>query len=132
MIYVDSSVVLARLFAEGRSPEAAFWEQPLAGSRLVEYEVWNRVNARGLGGSHGEAARALLGRLAVLEMTRPVLERSLESFPAPVRTLDALHLASLHFLRERDPGARLATYDLRLASAAVKMGFSLYFSSTSQ
>ena len=123
MIYVDSSVILARLFTESRLPKAAFWDQPLTGSRLVEYEVFNRVNARGLDRTHAEAARALLGRLAVLELTSPVLARALEPFPVPVRTLDALHLASLHFLRERDPLLRLATYDGRMGEAAAKMGF---------
>ena len=31
--------------------------------RLLEYELWTRVNARGLAQSHDEAVRALLGRL---------------------------------------------------------------------
>lgn len=123
MIYADTSVLLARLFVEDRLPPESFWDQPLVGSRLVEYEVFARMNARGLGGTHADAARALLGRLAVLELTPPVLARALEPFPVPVRTLDALHLASLHFLKARDPGIRLATYDLRLASTAAKMGF---------
>jgi predicted nucleic acid-binding protein len=122
MIYVDTSVLLARLFAEGRSPPDDFWKQPLVASRLVDYEVWTRVNARGLEGTHGDAARALLGRLAMVELTPPVLARAREPFPVPVRTLDALHLASLHFLKERDPGIRLATYDHRLAVAAGKLG----------
>lgn len=122
MIYVDSSVLLAELFAETRSPKPPFWEQPLVASRLAEYEVWNRVHARRLEASHGEAARALLGRLAMLELTPTVLARALEPFPVPVRTLDALHLASFHFVRERDPGVRLATYDGRMAEAAAKLG----------
>lgn len=123
MIYVDTSVLLARLFAEDRSPPDAFWEQPLVASRLVDYEVWTRVNARRLEETHGDVARALLGRLAMVELTPPVLARAREPFPAPVRTLDALHLASFHFLRERDPGIRLATYDKRLTAAAGKLGF---------
>ena len=47
MIYLDSSVALAGLFLEDRSPPADFWRQPLISSRLLTYEVWNRVNARG-------------------------------------------------------------------------------------
>lgn len=125
MIYTDTSVLLARLFAEDRRPPDGFWEQPLVGSRLVEYEVWNRVNARGLAKTHGEAARALLGRLALLELAPPVLMRALEPFPGPVRTPDALHLASLHFVKARDPGVRLATYDARLGDAAARMGFAV-------
>lgn len=126
MIYVDTSVVLAELLAEDRCPAEGFWNQTLVSSRLLEYEVWTRVHARKLARSHGEAARALLGRLALLELVSPVLTRALEPFPKPVRTLDALHLASTEFLRERQPAIRLATYDSRQATAAKAMGIALY------
>ena len=39
MIYVDSSVVLADLLAEPRSPPEALWDKDLASSRLLVYEV---------------------------------------------------------------------------------------------
>lgn len=55
-----------------------------------------------------------------------MLTRALESFPRPVRTLDAPHLASTEFLRERQPAIRLATYDARQAAAAKAMGIALY------
>jgi predicted nucleic acid-binding protein len=100
VIYVDSSVVLAQLLAEDRSPTESFWEtSPLVSSRLLEYEVWNRIHGRGLSSTHGEDVRALLARLSFLELAAPVLARALEPFPTTVRTLDALHLASVEFLR---------------------------------
>lgn len=126
MIYVDTSVALAELLAEDRRPVGDFWNQTLVSSRLLEYEVWNRVNARKLAKSHGDAVRALVGRVALLELVTPVLMRALEPFPKPVRTLDALHLASTEFLRERQPAIRLATYDGRQATAAKAMGIALY------
>jgi predicted nucleic acid-binding protein len=126
MIYVDTSVVLAELLAEDRRPAGHFWKETLVSSRLVEYEVWIRVHARKLARTHGEAARALVGRLALLELVSPVLARALEPFPRPVRTLDAVHLASTDFLRERQPAIRLATYDTRQAVAAKAMGITLY------
>jgi hypothetical protein len=43
-----------------------------------------------------------------------------------VRTLDALHLASVEFLTQRDPSVQLATYDARLAAAAEAIGVRLY------
>jgi hypothetical protein len=82
MIYLDSSVALAQLLAEDRTPPETLWQEPLVASRLLEYEVWNRLNARGLGRSHGEEARALVGRVALLELLPPVLGRALEPFPA--------------------------------------------------
>jgi hypothetical protein len=126
VIYVDTSVVLAELLAEDRRPGDDFWQQALVSSRLLEYEVWTRVHARKLAGSHGEAARALVGRVALLELVAPVLARALEPFPTPVSTLDALHLASTEFLRERQRAIRLATYDSRQATAAAAIGIALY------
>ena len=118
MIYLDSSVALAHLLAEDRSPPEAIWKAPLISSRLLEYEVWNRLHARGLGRSHGNEVRALIGRLALIELDPPVLARALEPFPVPVRTLDALHLASIDFLRSRRQAVELLSYDERLLTAA--------------
>jgi predicted nucleic acid-binding protein len=53
VIYVDSSVLLADLLDESRSPPEALWDEDLASSRLLVYEVWNRINAYGLMISHG-------------------------------------------------------------------------------
>jgi predicted nucleic acid-binding protein len=121
MIYLDTSVALAHLLGEGRSPPASLWQQPLVASRLLEYELWTRVHAKGLGPSHGEAARNLVGRLALLELSAPVLARALEPFPISVPTLDALHLASVEFLRAQGVQVELASYDERLLTAAAKM-----------
>jgi len=123
VIFLDTSVLLAQLMAEDRRPADALWEQPLVASRLLEYEVWNRLNARGLAASHGEAARLLLGRLAYLELDRPVLARALEPFPVPVRTLDALHLAAADFLRQQGVPLSVASYDERFLTVARKLGF---------
>jgi uncharacterized protein len=74
-----------------------------------------------LGPSHGEPLRLLPGRLALLELARPVLERALDPFPIAVRTLDALHLASVEFLRAQNVAVSLATYDSRMSKAAKRM-----------
>jgi hypothetical protein len=118
VIYLDSSVALAHLLAEDRSPPDTIWKAPLTSSRLLEYEVWNRVHAYGLGRSHGNEVRALIDRLALIELDPPVLARALEPFPVPVRTLDALHLASIDFLRSRRQAVELLSYDERLLTAA--------------
>ena len=125
MIYLDTSVALAQLFAEDRRPPVSLWQETLVSSRLLEYELWTRVNARGLAKSHEEQVRGLLGRLAFLELARPVLERALERFAKPVRTLDALHLASMEFLRRQGQSVTLASYDDRLVAAARQMKFAL-------
>lgn len=122
MIYLDSSVALAYLLAEGRYPSNALWQQPIVSSRLLECEVWNRINARRLQSSHGDAVRGLIGRIAIIEMVPPVLRRALEPFPAPVRTLDAIHLAAIEFIRAQRADVQLASYDERLVAAARLLG----------
>lgn len=121
MTYLDTSVALAHLCAEDRGPKPELWAQSLVASRLMEYELWTRVHARKLAESHGDAVRALVGRVALLELAGPVLARALEPFPAPVRTLDALHLASLEFLRAQGIRVELASYDDRMIEVARKM-----------
>lgn len=125
MIYLDTSVALAHLLAEDRHPPEDFWAEVLVSSRLIEYELWTRLNARDLARSHGEAARALLARLAMLELSPVVLARAREPFPVSVRTLDALHLASADFLRDQKQVVEIASYDARMSSAARRMGFSI-------
>jgi predicted nucleic acid-binding protein len=122
MIYLDSSVALAYLLAEDRYPSNALWDEPVISSRLLECEVWNRINARRLQDSHGEAVRNLIGRIAMIEMVPPVLSRALEPFPAPVRTLDAIHLAAIEFIRSQGVSLQLASYDERLLGAARLLG----------
>jgi hypothetical protein len=54
VIYLDASVALAQLLAEDRAPPSGLWKEQLIASRLLEYEIWTRLNARRLGQSHGE------------------------------------------------------------------------------
>ena len=126
MIYIDTSVALAHLLAEDRAPPEALWQQPLISSRLIEYEIWTRIHARNLARSHGDEARSLLGRIALVELSPPVLSRALEPFPRPVRTLDAIHLASMNFVRSQGQSITLASYDDRMITAARTLRFSLF------
>src|SRR5262249_1902060 len=126
LIYLDTSVALAQILAEDRVPPEALWQEPLISSRLIEYEIWTRVHARKLARSHGDEVRALLGRLALIELAPPVLARALEPFPKPVRTLEALHLASMEFLQKHGQTVTLASYDDRLINVARALRFPLY------
>ncbi|HXH84399.1 MAG TPA: PIN domain-containing protein [Candidatus Tectomicrobia bacterium] len=122
MIYLDASVALAQLFAEDRQPPEDLWREPIAASRLLQYEVWNRVHARRLEPIHGHLVRELLDGVAYVELTPLVLARALEPFPVPVRTLDALHLATIEFLRGQGQTIELVSYDGRLLAAARALG----------
>jgi predicted nucleic acid-binding protein len=125
MIYVDTSVVLAELFAEDRHPPDDFWDEQLASSRLVEYETWNAIHRRGTERFHGESARRIIESLAIAELSRQVLQRAIEPFPVPVRTLDAMHLSTLLFLRDLGAEIRLASYDGRMIEAATALEIEL-------
>jgi hypothetical protein len=126
VIYVDTSVALAHLLAEDCQPPAKMWQELLVSSRLLQYELWTRIHSRRLVATHADAARALAGQIAFLEMVPDVLGRALEPFPVPVRTLDALHLASLYFLHSQGHPATLATYDTRMIEAARHLDFEVY------
>jgi len=84
-------------------------------------------------------ARAFVGRhrlrvlegaagleVALIEPAPPVLARALEPFPIPLRTLDALHVASVEFLRDRGLTVELASYDERMLAAARALRIPLF------
>ncbi|HYM71446.1 MAG TPA: hypothetical protein VET89_00580 [Stellaceae bacterium] len=122
MIYLDSSIVLAELLVEDRRPPATLWDELSVSSALLRYEVWSRINARGLASLRGDDVHLLLSRIALFDLRADILERALHLFPVPVRTLDSLHLATVDYLRSQGRHIVLASYDLRLLAAAESLG----------
>jgi predicted nucleic acid-binding protein len=118
LTYVDTSVVLAALLAEDRRPPSDFWARHLISSRLLEYETWTRLHALRPADDVLEAARFLVGSADLVEMTPTVLARALDPYPARVRTLDALHLATATYLVAQGMRLEFATYDEKQAGAA--------------
>ena len=125
MIYVDSSVALAHLAVEPRSPPESLWAESLVSSKLLEYEVWNRIHVYRLTDTLGENAGNLLALVDMVEMTRLVLARASAPFPIAVRTLDGLHLATAVFLNAVSDPVLLASYDARMLNAARALGIEL-------
>ena len=126
MIYLDASVALAHLFIEKRSPPESIWREEVTASQLLEYEIWNRIHFHGYAKSHGEKASAFLSHVSFVELTPAVLARALEPFPVHARTLDALHLATMDFLRTKGQTFELLSYDDRMLAAARAMGIAVY------
>lgn len=124
MIYVDTSVVLAYLLSEARMPEH-LWREPLVSNRLIEYEVWNVTHRRGLARTHGELVTSLLENISMIELAATVLSRARERFPVPVRTIDALHIASAEFLRQSGQRIEVATYNENQQAVFKALGFSM-------
>ena len=63
-----------------------------------------------------------------MELSPIVLQRALEFFPIPVRTLDALHLATIEYLRAEGGAVELVSFDKRMTAAARALGISIYAS----
>src|SRR3954451_15687902 len=91
-------------------------------ARLLEYEVWTRVHALGLASLAVDVANAL-ALVNLVELTPGTLERALRPFP--VRTLDALHLATAYHVHTTRAILQVAAYDRRLALAAAALGLPL-------
>jgi len=126
LIYLDSSVALALLFDEERLPPSSLWAERLVSSRLLEYEVWTRLNAAAADDVRRGAAKALIERIGLIAMLPAHLERALQPFPVAVRTLDALHLATMESLRRNQESLALASYDRRLITAAQARGIAIH------
>src|ERR1051326_3527080 len=106
-------------------PSQSFWESDLVSSRLLAYEVWNRLHKAPLTLAMADGARALLSGIELIELSEPVLMRALEPWPMPVRTLDALHLATADYMRRQGESVEIASYDQRLIVAAHAIGLGI-------
>jgi hypothetical protein len=120
--YIDSSVLPADFFAEHRLPPETFWDEDLASGQLLVYEVWTRINApRGLTSSHGDSGT----RAVSSDEPNRIELGSVGAVPVAVRTLGALHLATIDFTPETGEPVQLASYDNRLIAAARALGIAL-------
>jgi len=133
-LYAESSAVLSWLLGEKAGARA---RQYLAGAEAVfasdltllecQRAIVRAVAVRAIGEAAG---RELRGRLALVSrhwlmqgIHEEVVERAGRPFPGePIRTLDAVHLASALILRERIPELTLLTLDVRLQRSAEELG----------
>jgi hypothetical protein len=65
-------------------------------------------------------------RIQFLEPSPQILQRALDPFQQAVRTLDALHIASVDFLLRQNIPIKLASYDRRLLKLASALDMELY------
>lgn len=136
-LYAESSAVLAWLFGEpaGEVARAALAsaETVLASElTLVECErvLIRAQTAAGFGEAELADRRAVLNGAAahwqLLRLGGEVLERARRPFPKePIRTLDALHLASALLARAVVPGLLVLSLDQRVRASAQGLGFTV-------
>lgn len=123
MIYVDSSVLLASLLEEARRPDDAFWNAPRIASRLTDLEVRVRATGRLLPRAAASDVEELMARVQFVEITPQSVGLLYVQPPTKLRTLDAIHLATLDYLNREMARIPLASYDRRMLEAARDMGF---------
>lgn len=132
--YLDSSVALRIILgARGALPK---WEtlEHFVSSALLEVEclrtldrlrLVEKVSAEDIA-LRREAVYDLVSRIDIVDITAPVLTRASQPLPVPLRTLDAIHLATAMLWREAEQGELdLATHDEALALAARATGLSV-------
>ena len=129
--YVDSSVVLRVVL--GQPGQLAEWKDITTGvaSGLIEVDCLRTLDRLPLSGrlsgkvsaTRREAVYRIIEALELVELTSAVLHRAAQPMPAPLGTLDAIHLATADMWREsRGMDLVLATHDRALALAARAVG----------
>ncbi|MHB0964106.1 MAG: type II toxin-antitoxin system VapC family toxin [Gemmatimonadaceae bacterium] len=137
ILYAESSAVLAWLLGE---PRAAFTERALRDASLVVTSTLtsaecSRAILRGaaLGAISRPRAQALVRSLGDwdagcdrLEISVRVLARASAPFPCePIRTLDAVHVASAALLQAELGAVTVLSYDDRVRANAASLGMAL-------
>jgi predicted nucleic acid-binding protein len=136
-VYAESSAVLAWLLGEDASPRV---RDVLAGAALVVASDLTLVEcdrvlirAVALGEiTEADAAdrraelNAAVAHWHVLRISAEIVDRARRPFPGdPIRTLDAIHLASALAARSAIAGLRLLSLDDRIRTAARGLGLQL-------
>jgi predicted nucleic acid-binding protein len=136
-LYAESSAVLAWLLGEPAGKpvgEVLRSAQQVAASELVilecERALVRGITLREIDEATAADLRARLHQAAahwqVWRVSPDIMERARHPFPAePVRTLDALHLASALAVRSAIPGMELLSLDDRIRRAGKQLGFRL-------
>lgn len=136
-LYAESSAVLAWILkqeAGDRVREALRAAEDVITSDLTLIEC-DRVLIRGValgdleetdGAGRRVQLSATASRWRVLRISPEIVERARQPFPAePLRSLDAIHLASALVARAAVPGLQLLSLDDRIRAAARRLGFKL-------
>lgn len=130
--YLDSSVILRVVL--GQPGKLVEWKSVLLGvtSELAEVECLRTMDRLRLldeltaeeAASGREAIYRIMEALEVVELSSAVMRRASQPMPAPLGTLDAIHLATADLWREgRGKDPIVATHDKALALAARASGF---------
>lgn len=136
-MYVESSAVLAWLLDEASARDVLRWlaesEAVLTSDlTLIECDraLWRAVALDELTEAQAADRRMCLAQAAarwhVLRITAEVVERARQPFPgAPIRTLDAIHVASALLGRTAIAGLKLLSLDERVRRTGKALGLEI-------
>jgi uncharacterized protein len=122
VIYLDTSALAKLVRTEAETSSLRVWLDDRAGARLVSSTLARVELIRAVRAEGDEAIRQatmILVELDQMTMTMDVLDAA-GALPLPLKSLDAIHLASA--LRLRGDLDAFVAYDKRLLAAADEMG----------
>jgi predicted nucleic acid-binding protein len=132
--YVDSSVLIRKLFSEPGALKEWFKITVSFSSRILKLEclrTYDRWKVRGQAPPHEIAAKhselgELMRSVSLLPLTARVLEQAEQPCPVSLASLDAIHLATALFWREKHgDDFFFATHDQELGLAAKAYGLTV-------
>ena len=127
LVYLDSSAWVKLVVSEPESTalieRLREWPQRVS-SALALTELPRALARAGFGVVEHRRARAILGRLDLLDVDRRILATAAALEPTSLRTLDAIHVASAQLFAARVsmPGLTFVSADKRQTEAAVAVG----------
>lgn len=136
-LYAESSAIVAWLTGESAAPriKKLLHDAELVVTSDLTLIECDRVlvRAAALGEtSEAEAASrhaylsAAVAGWTVLQIGKEIVERARRAFPIePIRSLDAIHLASATTARSALPNLEILSLDTRIRNAATQLGFRL-------
>ncbi len=136
-LYAESSAVLAWLLEQehGEAVATALADSSLVIASDLTVIECDRVMIRAVALNElteADAAQrqarlnAVSARWALLALDEEISERARRPFPAePVRTLDAIHVASALIARKAVPDVAMLSLDDRIRTSAARLGFRL-------
>jgi predicted nucleic acid-binding protein len=132
--YIDSSILLRKLLHQPHSLREWSGIRSAVASALAEIECLRTLDRFRLRSGapvdewarHRETVFALLRAIRIVLPTQAILDRATQALPAPLGTLDAIHLATALVWREsRGEDLVFATHDAALGLAARASGFAV-------
>ncbi len=132
ILFLDSSVLVEFLLRDKPFMLKGAHSEDLMCSKLAEIEVHRALDRRFIEGkltlnSFSEKlkeARWIFSMIRIIPLESEIIERAKESFPTPVKTLDALHLSTVLWLKEKHNVEPIfCTLDRQESLAAKALGF---------